>query len=162
MLSLGYHSSRHDSCWSCSQLPSTKTTRARRAKGCWSDISKLDHRPHARRTDAAVNAAPLRLGQAVAAPLCSGPATTADRGTVARRAPQPWRAARPREAMQICVPRRGSAFWQQRPSSTTVTIITTVIVLPGECCRKQGQLDHLTLTALSEWAAMRRQAYWIL
>lgn len=65
--------------------------------------------------------------------------------------------------MQICVPRRGSAFWQQRPSSTTVTIITTVIVLPGECCRKQGQLDHLTLTALmSEWAAMRRQAYWIL
>lgn len=65
--------------------------------------------------------------------------------------------------MQICVPRRDSAFWQQRPSSTTVTIITTtVIVLPGECCRKQGQLDHLTLTALSEWAAMRRQAYWIL
>lgn len=64
--------------------------------------------------------------------------------------------------MQICVPRRDSAFWQQRPSSTTVTIITTVIVLPGECCRKQGQLDHLTLTALSEWAAMRRQAYLLL
>lgn len=34
--------------------------------------------------NAAVNAAPLRLGQAVAAPLCSGPATTADRGTVAQ------------------------------------------------------------------------------